>query len=92
MFPHSWKINKTKFCGVFFPEHIHLTPKDLRWVGAWWLGFLVASCLIFIAALPYFFFPRSMPKEVGINTLTENAPKLRQQQQDCPHRAGAINP
>uniref|UniRef100_H3BW91 Solute carrier organic anion transporter family member n=1 Tax=Tetraodon nigroviridis TaxID=99883 RepID=H3BW91_TETNG len=44
-------------------DHIHLTPKDLRWVGAWWLGFLVASCLIFITALPYFFFPRSMPKE-----------------------------
>eukprot|EP00066_Takifugu_rubripes_P025816 XP_011615082.1 PREDICTED: solute carrier organic anion transporter family member 2B1 isoform X1 [Takifugu rubripes] len=43
--------------------NIDLTPKDLRWVGAWWLGFLVASCLIFITALPYFFFPRNMPDQ-----------------------------
>ncbi|XP_034538715.1 solute carrier organic anion transporter family member 2B1 [Notolabrus celidotus] len=44
-------------------DQIHLNHKDLRWVGAWWLGFLVASCLLFLAALPYLFFPRNMPKE-----------------------------
>ncbi|XP_059207470.1 solute carrier organic anion transporter family member 2B1 [Centropristis striata] len=44
-------------------DQIQLNHKDLRWVGAWWLGFLVASCLIFLAALPYLFFPRNMPKE-----------------------------
>nr|XP_020442879.1 solute carrier organic anion transporter family member 2B1-like [Monopterus albus]XP_020442880.1 solute carrier organic anion transporter family member 2B1-like [Monopterus albus] len=44
-------------------DEIKLDPKDLRWVGAWWLGFLVASCLIFITALPYLFFPRNMPRE-----------------------------
>lgn len=48
-----------------FPDEIELNPKDLRWVGAWWLGFLVASCLLFLAALPYMFFPRKMPKEVS---------------------------
>ncbi|KAM4576741.1 solute carrier organic anion transporter family member 2B1-like [Odontesthes bonariensis] len=44
---------------------IKLGPTDLRWVGAWWLGFLVAACLLFLAALPYLFFPREMPKEDG---------------------------
>ncbi len=48
-----------------FTDDIEMNPKDLRWVGAWWLGFLVASCLLFLAALPYLFFPRIMPKEVS---------------------------
>ncbi|XP_070773467.1 solute carrier organic anion transporter family member 2B1 [Enoplosus armatus] len=44
-------------------DQIELNHKDLRWVGAWWLGFLVASCFLFLAALPYLFFPRNMLKE-----------------------------
>ncbi|KFO80248.1 Solute carrier organic anion transporter family member 2B1, partial [Cuculus canorus] len=40
-----------------------LTNKDPRWVGAWWLGFLVAASLVALSAVPYFFFPREMPKE-----------------------------
>ncbi|NXH48675.1 SO2B1 protein, partial [Dicaeum eximium] len=44
---------------------VQLTIKDPRWVGAWWLGFLVAASLVALSALPYFFFPREMPKEVG---------------------------
>ncbi|NXE57233.1 SO2B1 protein, partial [Casuarius casuarius] len=46
-------------------EEIQLTNKDPRWVGAWWLGYLVAASLVAVSAVPYFFFPREMPKEVG---------------------------
>ncbi|KAM7179105.1 solute carrier organic anion transporter family member 2B1 [Macrochelys suwanniensis] len=46
------------------PEEIQLTNKDPRWVGAWWLGFLVAATLVALSAIPYFFFPKEMPKEV----------------------------
>ncbi|NWU56558.1 SO2B1 protein, partial [Dromas ardeola] len=46
-------------------DNVQLTNKDPRWVGAWWLGFLVAASLVAVSAVPYFFFPREMPKEVG---------------------------
>ncbi|KFO99642.1 Solute carrier organic anion transporter family member 2B1, partial [Calypte anna] len=46
-------------------DEVQLTNKDPRWVGAWWLGFLVAASLVALSAVPYFFFPREMPKEVG---------------------------
>lgn len=46
-----------------FPGGISLTSKDPRWVGAWWLGFLVSAGAVALAAVPYFFFPREMPKE-----------------------------
>ncbi|XP_051464659.1 solute carrier organic anion transporter family member 2B1 isoform X3 [Apus apus] len=46
-------------------DKVQLTHKDPRWVGAWWLGFLVAASLVALSAVPYFFFPREMPKEVG---------------------------
>ncbi|NXK37888.1 SO2B1 protein, partial [Piprites chloris] len=44
---------------------VQLSHEDPRWVGAWWLGFLVAASLVALSAVPYFFFPREMPKEVG---------------------------
>uniref|UniRef100_A0A8C5B6H1 Solute carrier organic anion transporter family member n=1 Tax=Gadus morhua TaxID=8049 RepID=A0A8C5B6H1_GADMO len=44
--------------------YIQIDSKDLRWVGAWWLGFLIASCLLFLTSLPYLFFPRTMAQEV----------------------------
>ncbi|XP_034033508.1 solute carrier organic anion transporter family member 2B1 isoform X2 [Thalassophryne amazonica] len=49
-------------------DQIHLKHSDLRWVGAWWLGFLVASCFLFLTAVPYLFFPRNLPKEDGDET------------------------
>lgn len=59
-------------------DQIKLDQMDLRWVGAWWLGFLVASCLLFLTALPYLFFPRNMPKEDGTDDV-ESKPDSKQQ-------------
>ncbi|XP_003470373.2 solute carrier organic anion transporter family member 1B3 [Cavia porcellus] len=38
---------------------IRITSEDSRWVGAWWLGFLIAGVLSFIASLPFFSLPRN---------------------------------
>lgn len=38
-----------------------LTPTDPRWVGAWWVGFLISSILMFIFALPFILFGAELP-------------------------------
>ncbi|XP_015995950.2 solute carrier organic anion transporter family member 1B3 [Rousettus aegyptiacus] len=41
---------------------IRITPKDSRWVGAWWLGFLLAGLLSIISSIPFFFLPKNLDK------------------------------
>ncbi|XP_053312599.1 solute carrier organic anion transporter family member 2B1 [Spea bombifrons] len=57
-------------------DEILLTPKDPRWIGAWWLGFIVAASVVAIASVPYFFFPKEMPKEVSNEVTPEAKPSL----------------
>ncbi|KAJ7320490.1 hypothetical protein JRQ81_020001 [Phrynocephalus forsythii] len=47
----------------FSPSEIHINQNDPRWVGAWWLGFIFSASIVAISAIPYFFFPRELPKE-----------------------------
>uniref|UniRef100_A0A3Q1ASV2 Solute carrier organic anion transporter family member n=1 Tax=Amphiprion ocellaris TaxID=80972 RepID=A0A3Q1ASV2_AMPOC len=46
-------------------DSVTITPKDARWVGAWWMGFLVSSGLLLISSIPFWFLPRSLPKQEG---------------------------
>ncbi|XP_044199839.1 solute carrier organic anion transporter family member 1C1-like [Thunnus albacares] len=46
-------------------ESVTITPKDARWVGAWWMGFFVSSGLLLISSIPFWFLPRSLPKQEG---------------------------
>ncbi|XP_073733995.1 solute carrier organic anion transporter family member 1B3 [Callorhinus ursinus] len=43
-------------------SNIRITPKDSRWVGAWWLGFLVAGILSIMSSIPFFFLPKNLDK------------------------------
>lgn len=44
-------------------DTVTITSKDARWVGAWWLGFLVSAGIMLLAGIPFWFLPRSMPKQ-----------------------------
>ncbi|XP_073079337.1 solute carrier organic anion transporter family member 1C1 isoform X4 [Manis javanica] len=43
-------------------DHITITPKDPQWVGAWWLGYLIAGTVSLLAAVPFWYLPKSLPR------------------------------
>ncbi|KAL7827720.1 hypothetical protein AOLI_G00308720 [Acnodon oligacanthus] len=46
-------------------ETISITPGDARWVGAWWLGYLIAGLITLVSAVPFWFLPKSLPVPEG---------------------------
>ena len=36
----------------------------IRWVGAWWLGYVIIGSLNVIFAIPLLFFPKNLPEEI----------------------------
>ncbi|NXB08763.1 SO1C1 protein, partial [Cnemophilus loriae] len=53
--------------GFVDPESITITPQDSRWVGAWWLGFLIGGAASFLSGIPFCFLPKSLKKPEEAN-------------------------
>ncbi|TSM20255.1 Solute carrier organic anion transporter family member 1C1 [Bagarius yarrelli] len=51
--------------GFVNTEGITITPADSRWVGAWWLGYLIAGLITLLSAVPLWFMPKSLPISEG---------------------------
>ncbi|XP_076796887.1 solute carrier organic anion transporter family member 1A5-like isoform X3 [Arvicanthis niloticus] len=49
--------------GFVDTDDLTITPTDTRWVGAWWIGFLVCAAVNILTSIPFFFFPKTLPKE-----------------------------
>uniref|UniRef100_A0A8C1BLG0 Solute carrier organic anion transporter family member n=1 Tax=Cyprinus carpio carpio TaxID=630221 RepID=A0A8C1BLG0_CYPCA len=49
--------------GFVSVDSLTITPQDARWVGAWWLGFFVSSAILVLAGVPFWFLPRSLPRQ-----------------------------
>ncbi|NP_001335015.1 solute carrier organic anion transporter family, member 1D1 isoform X1 [Danio rerio] len=44
-------------------DSITINYKDSRWVGAWWLGFLVTGGVMLLAGIPFWFLPKSLTRQ-----------------------------
>lgn len=44
-------------------DSLSIGLQDIRWVGAWWLGFLVVGTVHLLTAIPFLLLPKSLPKE-----------------------------
>ncbi|XP_063786160.1 solute carrier organic anion transporter family member 1A2-like [Pseudophryne corroboree] len=44
-------------------DEVTISMLDTRWVGAWWIGYPVIALLNLLAAIPFYFLPKTLPKE-----------------------------
>ncbi|XP_077452981.1 solute carrier organic anion transporter family member 3A1 [Stigmatopora argus] len=54
-------------------DKLGITPDDPRWIGAWWVGFLLCGALLFCSSLLMFGFPQSLSLKDG-----EDGPESQQ--------------
>ncbi|XP_014789492.1 solute carrier organic anion transporter family member 2A1 isoform X1 [Octopus bimaculoides] len=44
-------------------KETNLSPEDPRWIGAWWLGYVIFGIAALVSTIPLIFFPRSQRKK-----------------------------
>ncbi|XP_075131596.1 solute carrier organic anion transporter family member 1C1-like [Leptodactylus fuscus] len=69
---------------------VTITPQDTRWVGAWWLGFLVAGVLTLISGIPFCFLPRSIKRKAAQPSPEEQKLKEAETSYDEYHKKATV--
>ncbi|KAM4820446.1 solute carrier organic anion transporter family member 1C1 [Thomomys bottae] len=58
-------------------EHLTITPKDPQWVGAWWIGYLIAGIVSLLAAVPFWWLPKSLPRPPDLEHASRSLEKSK---------------
>lgn len=53
--------HENAFIGGSAPRGIF--PGSARWIGAWWVGFVLCAIFLMLVAVPFFAFPKSLQRE-----------------------------
>ncbi|XP_061494424.1 solute carrier organic anion transporter family member 1C1-like isoform X2 [Rhineura floridana] len=61
--------------GLVDTDTLTINSKDVRWVGAWWLGILICGAASIVASFPFWFLPHSLPKQ-GEESITEKSSEV----------------
>lgn len=51
---------------IVYSNRLGFGPRDTRWVGAWWIGFVVTAVAFVVIAIPIFGYPKYMPGKLSI--------------------------
>ncbi|ETE66088.1 Solute carrier organic anion transporter family member 1B3, partial [Ophiophagus hannah] len=62
---------------------VAITHKDPHWVGAWWLGYLIAGMVSILAAIPFWFLPKHLPRPEIRKDSTEQSRFITEGNKDC---------
>ncbi|KAM9507561.1 solute carrier organic anion transporter family member 4C1 isoform 2-T2 [Guaruba guarouba] len=56
------------YIDIEIPESTEMDPDDPRWLGAWWMGFLVCFVAIWPLIIPFSCFPKYLPGTAKIQS------------------------
>lgn len=64
---------------VYIAPQLHpiINDKDPRWLGAWWMGWLIVGTMLLISGVIIIMFPRELPRTVARRMVEEERKKQR---------------
>lgn len=69
-------------------DSLQITTKSPKWVGAWWIGFIIAGCMSLVVSIVLCGFPKYLPGRKEVQKLKVRVRGRRRErlfdcQRDC---------